>query len=1106
MASDDQAARHAALDPGRSFVVQAPAGSGKTTLLTQRLLTLLTTVAQPEQVVAITFTRKAAEEMRARIIAALELATTSAPVDPFAAHTHALARAVLAHDAAQGWELRVQPARLRIMTIDALCQSIVRQAPISARLASAQQIDEDASDLYRAAARAAVAAIADQGPWQVALARLLGHFDNDWDKLERLLANMLGRRDQWLPVLGREAHRTVLEAAFAQVVAAELAPALAALAAPAWRALVPLAAGAGEALAASASPANALAVLAGLNALPAARQEELPRWHALTGLLLTAQGEWRKKVDKNLGFPPGAAAAGRKQQFIALLDDLRGEPALQRLLQRVARLPARLFEADEAEVVDALIVVLKLACAELQVQGEHSGRVDFSAYALAALNVLGDADAPSELALRLDYRLQHLLVDEFQDTSLTQYELILRLTAGWSGNDGRTLFLVGDPMQSIYRFRQADVRLFTRLLGGASLGSVALDKLELTVNFRAQAGLVEWINNALPVARARVGSADVPFVAQVAVKPALSPAWQVHGALVQDSAAEAAAVRGVIEAIQAVAPTASIAILVRSRSHLGQITADLLAHGQALAAREIEALVTLPLIGDLLALTRALLHAADRIAWLAVLRAPWCGARLATLVLFGEAHPIVAEALQDEVLQQRLPADERRRVGLTGTVMLRALGRAGAEPLSTLVERTWVALGGPSALTADTEAADARAYFSLLTTLEQDGQALTAERLQERLVGRFSNAPPSAQATVQVMTIHRAKGLEFDYVLVPGCGRRPRADDKPLLRWREDIGANGQPGLLLAPSPAKGASALYEYLHARERDEVAAEAVRLLYVALTRARRQVHLFGHAPRTPDGQLKTGAGSLFNLLWPCVEAAFAASLAADDPLAAGVGWVRPPPVLRRFSAAALAPAAFALAPPGGDKPLEFDWAGTTAKHIGTVAHRLLQTQSANQRPASWTPAIAAFARGQLRALGVPRAELDAAVDQIALALTRTAASRRGQWLFGPTLREVETELRLSVNEQGQLARVVIDRTFVDDAGRRWIVDFKTGSHGGGALDAYLASEFVRYRPQLERYGRIMAGLDSRPIMLGLYFPLLDAWHAWPWSAGRADTPGQ
>ena len=153
------------------------------------------------------------------------------------------------------------------------------------------------------------------------------------------------------------------------------------------------------------------------------------------------------------------------------------------------------------------------------------------------------------------------------------------------------------------------------------------------------------------------------------------------------------------------------------------------------------------------------------------------------------------------------------------------------------------------------------------------------------------------------MTIHRAKGLEFDYVLVPGCGRSPRADGKPLLLWREEVDDSGAQSLVLAPTPTKGESPLYDYLHARDHDEVAAEAVRLLYVALTRARHEVHLFGHAKRNEEGTLTVRKGAFLALLWPAIATPFSASLDAEPasvtavPAAAGV------PRLRRIDPAAL-----------------------------------------------------------------------------------------------------------------------------------------------------------------------------------------------------------
>lgn len=151
----DARARADALDPGRSFIVQAPAGSGKTELLTQRMLRLLALVEHPEEVVAITFTRKAAAEMRHRLVAQLEAA--GRPADPATLKPHErlsreLACAVLENDRQQGWNLRDQPARLRVRTIDSLCGELARQLPLLSGLGGHQGVTERPEALYRLAA------------------------------------------------------------------------------------------------------------------------------------------------------------------------------------------------------------------------------------------------------------------------------------------------------------------------------------------------------------------------------------------------------------------------------------------------------------------------------------------------------------------------------------------------------------------------------------------------------------------------------------------------------------------------------------------------------------------------------------------------------------------------------------------------------------------------------------------------------------------------------------------------------------------------------------------------------------------------------------------
>jgi ATP-dependent exoDNAse (exonuclease V) beta subunit len=232
----DQDVRELALDASRSFVVQAPAGSGKTGLLIQRYLRLLATVDHPEEIIAITFTRKAAAEMRDRVLDALAAAAVAVPGEgegvpphkPYQERTLALARAVVERDLQKGWSLTLQPGRMRILTIDALCRTVATQMPWLSRLGGDALIIDDVSPLYRQAARDVVALLHEETPWSECVATLVSHLDGDVGRFERMLVEMLSRRDQWLRYLlpgssDPELRRTELEAELARAVSEELA-------------------------------------------------------------------------------------------------------------------------------------------------------------------------------------------------------------------------------------------------------------------------------------------------------------------------------------------------------------------------------------------------------------------------------------------------------------------------------------------------------------------------------------------------------------------------------------------------------------------------------------------------------------------------------------------------------------------------------------------------------------------------------------------------------------------------------------------------------------------------------------------------------------------
>src|SRR5690606_2558755 len=121
------------------------------------------------------------------------------------------------------------------------------------------------------------------------------------------------------------------------------------------------------------------------------------------------------------------------------------------------------YTDDQQAVLRLLSEVLWLAAAQLNLRFTEVAEVDFTEISQRALQALGHADEPTDLLLALDTTVRHILVVEFQDTSQSQIDLLERLTSGWQADDGRTLFLVGDPMQSIYRFRKADVGCFLKV-------------------------------------------------------------------------------------------------------------------------------------------------------------------------------------------------------------------------------------------------------------------------------------------------------------------------------------------------------------------------------------------------------------------------------------------------------------------------------------------------------------------------------------------------------------------------------------------------------------------------------------------------------------------
>jgi len=1128
----DREARATALQVDRSFIVQAPAGSGKTELLTQRFLALLAVVERPEALLAITFTRKAAAEMRNRILESLRHCTDQQ--SKLRDDTRALARRVLEVDIRSDWGLLRNPSRLRVLTIDALNQSLARRLPVLSGLGAGLGIDEDGLELYEEAAERLLAHLPSDDPRIAeAVAILLEHLDNNVGRFIALVSSMLARREAWLPVLPASVDdygqageaRLALEAARAAIVQDHLAGLADAFPPLLLAATCAHAHGAAQVLRQEGKVSPILACGPGA---PGAAIDDVPHWQGLAEFLLTGKGEPRRSFTVAVGVlaqdkkRPELAALKARIQSVA--DEFARHEELFEPLHATRALPPRGYEDAEWTVLKSLLLVLRLAAAELKFVFAERKAADYPEFAAAARQALGTAAEPTDTALVLDARLRHVLVDEFQDTSEAQVQLLRSLTAGWERGDGRTLFLVGDPMQSIYRFRNAEVGLFLDVRD-RGLGDIELKPLTLRVNFRSTQPIVQWVNQAfarvLP-ARDDVLRGAVKYSESVAAPQATDEGGvHVHAFLRSSRRFEAQAVADIIERRHAAKPDARIAILVQGRSHLLDIVAELARREIRFQATDIDPLGARPAVLDLLALTRALAHLGDRAAWIGVLRAPWCGLTLADcLVLLGvDRHASVARLLREEPLRQKLGIEARRRLERCLPVLEQALDEKRRFGLRDAVERSWHALGGPATLGSERELSEARAYLDALGDVEDEapGAPVDLARLAQALLELYAPAQPRPDTYVELLTIHKSKGLQFDTVIVPGLDRVGASDTPPLLRWLKVPRSDGQQ-LIIAPVAATGAgevNPLYRWLGRLEREKLLQEKRRLLYVAATRAERSLHLLGSCEVIADrktGELSVRAPtqvSALGLLWvePSLSGEFERRLAESgdvqgeqgrviprDPVLLRLpdGWQRPEaPVAPSIQVRSLVRATAAAA-------VEFDWVTETARHVGTVVHRELQrfAREGGALPGNEAERNALQRRyaAELAELGVPHERRNAAVVKALEAVRRTLEDERGRWLLDASQGSAHAELALTGVVDGNLVSIVIDRTFIDATGVRWIVDYKTSSHEGAGLAEFLDNERERYRGQLERYAQLMRALGDEPIRLGLYFPLLSGWREW------------
>ena len=1041
--------------------------------------------------------------------------------------------------------------------------------------------------------------------------------DNGWQEMENLLVEMLEKRDRWMHgfVLDREqdwdALRARLERPFQNAVAQVLAQ---------LSQLLDQVPGAREealelARFACEEPGDRspwdLAQCAEIPDAPFADGVDSARetFDALAAFLQTQKGIWRseKGLKTTDGFPSTPRGRAGKAHFASFIAKLAAVPGIESALAAARNLPPARYTDEDWQIVRACFALLRRAAAELKVVFAEAAAVDYTEVAQIAESMLkGEDGNPTDAAISVADGIRHLLVDEFQDTSRRQHQLLAHLIAAWPEREGRTCFVVGDPMQSIYFFRDADAELFPRVReNGLELPHdqpLLFDSVALTANFRTAPPLVDRLNEIFDRVFAQDDSSGVTFSAAEPARdeaPAPNPPFKLHlnfapqtahgkatgiEAAEERESAHAAQIEEIVALIRSHQPFIvqtqdenkqksepekkkyRIAVLGRTRSALAPIAEALRQAAIPFRAVELENLKDRPEILDALALARALLNPQDRVAWLGVLRAPWCGLSLADLhILVSAKDEALLKRPVPELLIERahLLSNEGR---IAAQRVLDALADAPAlrfaQPtasLGTWIEQIWLRLGGDACADA-TARVNLDLLWRCLDGLPNGEQDLLGPALDAALDKLTAQPDPAAETDcgVQLMTIHKSKGLEFEAVIVPELQAGAARTRGRLLSWLErglpPQDSSGDPDdsreiteFLVAPLQPKGADRgkAKQWVDRVYREREMQEMRRLLYVAATRAREELHLFARpaykAEKNGPVSLTEPSNSLLATAWPALaedirkrfaewrEETSHSELEGSEPeedvvesiAASGNVLEMPAPPkpprrggLRRLpSTYQPAPGAVASASAepailGMGQLYERHEGGLLSRALGIAVHALLQDLARLHETLAWEPARAALAHieprvaAQVRATGIdPAQAAHIAAQALTIALQATH-DPTGQWILSPHA-DAASEARWAGIVSGSLRTVQVDRTFragpeplSEESHIWWIIDYKTAHED--SLDPAAALPDLRrlFAPQIEAYAQVLRNLHGADATLraGLYYPRMTMFDWW------------